>query len=995
MRKSRLFHLGASVALALLCLLLVSSFAAGSAGAEEYEFRNLFLQTQNLRIFYNFKEQDYILDHLARCGENSLRYHERFFDYTPSEEITIYFNDSDDYGYAGTTTIPNNWLTLGIEPFEYVYDTCPTNERMNWVMNHELVHVVASDQATKADGFFRSVFFGKVSPTDEDPISIFYSYLTNPRRYAPRWYHEGIAVFMETWMAGGLGRSLTGYDEMTFRAMVLDRRHFYDIVGLESEGTAKDFQIGQNSYLYGTRFMSYLACQYGPRKIAEWGRRGEGSRRYFSSQFRNVFGVSLDDEWSKWIEFEHRWQENNLSKIRKNGLTPFRVLSCRPLGSVSREFFDRQSRTLYAAINYPGEFAHIAAINIDSGEIKKLCEIPTPALYYVASLAYDDSSGTLFFTTDNSRQWRDINALDVRTGETRVLLKNIRTGDLVFNRADKSLWGVQHDNGRSSLVQFPPPYEDGYKVMTLRYGKDIFDIDISPDGKYLTGSLSEINGRVRLIRMEIEKLLLMDEAYDVLWEFTNNAPANFIYSPDGRYLFGTSYYTGASNVWRYDFGNQTMEPLTNCDTGFFRPFPVSEDSLIAFRYTGEGFVPVMIPNRTIEDVAAVKYLGQEVVNTHPEVRDWVLGSPLEIDIDSLLVARGEYSVVRNLELSSAYPIAEGYKDYTSVGVRLNIMDPVMLNSLELAASYTPTQRLSGDEKAHLRFKYRYMFWTLTGAYNKADFYDFFGPTKTSRKGYSLALNYDRPIVYNKPRLLEYTVDVAGYGGLERLPDFQNVPTSFDEFYTASAELRYQYTRKTIGAVEHEKGLEWKLVSSNSLVKSELFPLVHGELSYGALLPVDHTSLWLRTAVGHSFGERGEPFANFYFGGFGNNWVDHGEIDRYREFYSFPGVELNEVGGKNFAKATLELTLPPLRFQRFGMPALYCNWARLAVFSSGIITNMDSREDRRELVDVGAQLNFKVVVFSSLESTLSLGYAVAKEEGKSATDEFMVSLKILR
>ena len=140
----------------------------------------------------------------------------------------------------------NNWITLGIEPFEYVYDTCPTNERMNWVLNHELVHVVASDQASGSDKFFRKIFFGKVAPTDEDPVSIFYSYLTNPRRYAPRWYHEGSAVFMETWMAGGIGRSLTGYDEMTFRAMVRDSEFFYRIVGLESEGTAVDFQIGQN-----------------------------------------------------------------------------------------------------------------------------------------------------------------------------------------------------------------------------------------------------------------------------------------------------------------------------------------------------------------------------------------------------------------------------------------------------------------------------------------------------------------------------------------------------------------------------------------------------------------------------------------------------------------------------------------------------------------------------------------------------------------------------
>ena len=64
-------------------------------------------------------------------------------------------------------------------------------------------------------------------------ISIVWAYLTTPRLYAPRWYHEGIAVCMETWMAGGIGRTLTGYDEMTFRAMVRDSIEFYTVVGLE------------------------------------------------------------------------------------------------------------------------------------------------------------------------------------------------------------------------------------------------------------------------------------------------------------------------------------------------------------------------------------------------------------------------------------------------------------------------------------------------------------------------------------------------------------------------------------------------------------------------------------------------------------------------------------------------------------------------------------------------------------------------------------------
>ena len=64
---------------------------------------------------------------------------------------------------------------------------------------------------------------------------------------------------METWLGGGLGRAQGGYDEMVFRAMVRDGANFYDPLALVSKGTEVDFQVGANAYLYGARFMSYLA----------------------------------------------------------------------------------------------------------------------------------------------------------------------------------------------------------------------------------------------------------------------------------------------------------------------------------------------------------------------------------------------------------------------------------------------------------------------------------------------------------------------------------------------------------------------------------------------------------------------------------------------------------------------------------------------------------------------------------------------------------------
>ncbi len=952
------------------------------------------LETKYLKLIYYSKTHEYIVPHLARCFHNSLNFHSKLFHYHPTQKITIFLQDFSDYGYGGAESVPRNQIIMGMEPFSRVYETNPANERMNWTMNHELVHIVASDKSAGMDNFFRKLFAGKVSPTKENPLTIFYSYLTNPRRFSPRWYHEGIAVFLETWMAGGLGRVLGGYDEMVFRTMVRDNAYFYDIVGLESEGTTIDFQMGAVAYLYGTRFMSYLALQYGPQKLIQWTSRDPGSKRYFASQFKKIYGVALDDEWRKWIVWEHAWQKANLDSIRKNPVTQYRVISKRALGSVSKAFYDTKRNKLYAAVLYPGENAHLAAIDINSGKIEKLCEVKGAALYYVTSLTYDPQTQTIFYVTDNN-QWRDLNALDLKTKHTHKLMKDVRVGDLAFNPKDRSLWGVRHFNGITTLVRIPPPYKKWNQIHSFDYGNIIFDLDISPDGSLLTASLVDISGNQKLIQFEIEKLMNDGATYKVLFDFEDSAPESFTFSPDGKYLFGSSYYTGVSNIYRYDFTKNDMEIISNCETGFFRPVPISEDSLIVMNYTGKGFVPVMIANQAVDKVSAIRFLGQAIVEKHPIVKNWVVGSPSRIKLDSLTVYRGSYSTFGNIKLVSMYPVVEGYKDFAAAGLRFNLADALNVTGVDLTASYSPDRDLPADERLHLALKFHYWQWELRATYNRADFYDLFGPTKTSRKGYSVGLRYRKSLVYERPKSVELSFAVAGYWNLERLPDYQNVIATFDKLLAVTLGLNYKHPIATMGAVDYEKGIKWQIFSHTNVVRKDIFPQIFANLDYGIKLPIEHSSVWLRSSVGQAFGDRNDPFANFFFGGFGNNWVDHLHEKRYREFYSFPGVELNEVGGKNFGKAMLEWNLPPIRFRRVGFPAFYFNWARTAIFTSVLRTNLDKPEFRRTLTNVGGQIDFRLVLFSNLVSTFSLGYAVAFEENQPTDTEFMFSLKILR
>jgi hypothetical protein len=958
----------------------------------------IFIQSSaHVEILYYSPAHEYLVTHLIRSYENALNFERNLFHFTPSQKLTVLLEDFGDYGHGAAGTVPSNFIDVGIAPFSYTYETLPANERMTWIMNHESIHIVMGDNANSADRRFRSLFFGKVAPTDEDPVSILYSSFTSPRHYSTRWFHEGIATFMETWMAGGLGRAMGGWDEMVFRTMVRDDAYIYDVVGLESEGTSADFQTGANSYLYGTRFMTWLCYTYGPDKLLQWITRGENTKRYFESRFKQVYGIGMGEAWKMWIADERKFQEANLADIRKYPVTVPQRLTAQTLGSVSRAYFDPKDNVIYAGIRYPAHLASVAAIHVDTGKIDELKDIKGPGLYYVTSLAWDARGRKLYYTTDNN-DLRDLNVYDVETHHAERLLKDIRAGDLAFDAADGAIWAVRHDNGLSTLVEFPAPYKEMKVHHDFDYGTDIFDIDVSPDGQFLTGAVSDISGRQKLVRFRIEDLRkgsplpAGDAAFETLYDFAYNSPGNFVHSPDGRFLYGSSYYTGASNLFRYNFETKKMDVISNAETGLFRPLPLADGSLIAFEYTSKGFIPARVPTLALEDVTAVKYFGQETLNKYPELRAWKLPPPASINSPDLVTRAGLYKPIQNMQLISAYPIVQGYLNTAAVGMRAEFADRLRVVGVNLDASYSPDPNLPANQRAHVSFDAHLWDWKLTGYYNYADFYDLFGPTKLSRKGESLRLAHSQFLIYDTPRTLSLDWSVAGYSDLNALPEYQNVATSVGNLLDANIGLKYSNLERAQGAVDDEQGTAWS-IHSRLYYTHGAFPSLWGNYDRGFLLP-RNSAFWLRASAGKSLGNFNSPFSDFYFGAFGNNYVDHLSIDRFREYYSFPGVGIDALGGRSFGKLLGEYNLPPIRFRELGTTWLYVNWARLTFFSSGLVTDFTSVGSRDYFANVGTQLDLRLVLFTYLNSTLSSGYAAAVDRNGHISTEYMVSLKIL-
>ena len=799
-----------------ICVVLAVCLPATPAHAQLETF-----QTAGLRLIYFNGTETYLVPHAARTFLNSLAFQRRIFGLDPAKAVTVLLVDFSDAGNASATVVPRNNLTVDISPLSYEFETLATNERLNTIMNHELVHIATMDPPAKRDRMFRRLFGGKVMPLVDDPESIFYFFLTTPRVAAPRWYHEGIAVFMDTWMAGGMGRAQSGYDEMVFRGMVRDGSRFFDPLGLVSAGTKIDFQLQINSYLYGTRFMTWLARRYSPAQLVSWVSRRDGSRAYYAAAFKQVFGVSIEQAWQNWIADERAFQTENLKAVNRYPLTPYHDVAPRALGSVSRAYYDPVHRQIYAAFDYPGVVAHVGAIRVDDGSVHRIADVKGPVIYTVTSLAWDPGTRTLFYTTDNGAH-RDLMALDPDTRRTHLLLKDARIGDLAFNRADSSLWGIRHLNGICTIVRIPKPYRQWEQVTTLPYGTVVYDLDVSPDGRYLSASFGEVTGQQDVRVFETDTMRKGALNAITRFDFGASVPSGFVFSPDGRFLYGSCTLPACRTSSVRPF-IADVNAVSNTDVGFFRPIRSTTGSCSSSAIPVRDSFLQKSRHGPLDDVSPITFLGERLAEERPEIKTWNVGLPSSIPLDSMPQETAPYHIARSLRRESFYPIVQGYKNTAAVGMRFNFSDPVQLNRANVTLAWSPSG-VPSSEEVHVNAEYSR---TTGGAASN-------GTRVTS----TICSVQPRPVARATSLVSGITIrscltsrGVSSSISTPKPPGisiscrlYQNVAVDITRLYSARAKLAYSDIRNSLGNVDDETGRQWSIVAEGNYVDGSRVPI---------------------------------------------------------------------------------------------------------------------------------------------------------------------------
>ncbi len=949
-------------------------------------------ESKHFKVIYRQNDSS-LVPHLLASGENALNQLMGLFNYTPSEKIIINPYDAYDYGFSSASTVPENFIRMEIEPFEPGYENIPYNERFQWVLSHELVHVVVDDDASKAEQIFRSVF-SKVQPEKTQPLSVFYSLLTSYNRYSPRWHQEGIAVFMETWLSGGFGRSLGNFDEMYFRTMVEDSADFPSYLSLDTKYSSKSFLLESLYYLYGTRFISYISIKYGAKALIKW-YKSEPDDFYsgFRSKFEKIFGTSLSNAWDDFIIYEKNFQHINIEKLKSFPLTTLRYLNNEPLGWVTEPYFDNLQNEIYFGRHHPDKLAGIMKLSLSTKQTEEIGTLPTPSLIRVSSTAFDKKKGLFFYTTNNNQLFRDVWVLNVRTGGSKELFSDFRIGDLTVSPVTHELWGVRHSDGKMTLVYSPYPYTNIVPVVGFDLGDEIFDLSVSPNGKILAAVLHRASGQQSLILVELENLK-NGGAFKYKTITAAGTPESPSWNPENNIIYWNAYTNGVSNVYGINLLTNQISALSNTVNGLFHPIYISSDSLFAFEFTEKGFLPVMIGNKPANHLPAINYLGQEVIKKNPQVLNWALKPANNLRYQLNSSNEKKYSSIGSLKILTFIPVITGFQSQKVVGFFSRISDPLIDNDITLEFGISPFTKNNADPHLHLRFKYDYKKrFQLAVDYNAPDFFDLFNERKRGMIGTKVSFANTHYWLYDNPHKIMQKTEVDFYSGVKSIND-NLIKVSQPDFFTISTKLNSKNLRRSIGSVDYENGNEFN-ITLNTFTSNYKNPEVAGE----AHIEWDNFSNWIiphnifHFKIGVGYNKENDKLlqAHYFFGGFGNRVVEDMEVKQYRDLFRFPGIPIYSLTTDQFAKILVENNLPPIRIGNLGLGQNYLNYIDMSLFSSALLTKTDRIQP---WVDIGGQVNFVFKHWFNLESTFSVGIAKAWYEAGHSWEWFL-SYKILK
>lgn len=545
----------------IVCCLFLK-VADSHAFPRNLEWRTV--ETEHFRIAYH-EGLENLADRLAHMAEDVYNTLSPFLEHESTFKTEIVLVDHVDSPNGLVNVYPYNYMMLYAVPPDRLSVLNDSDDWFRSLFVHEQTHILQLDTKSGLPRIINYIFGG----------------LMHPNQYMPRWYTEGIAIFDESRFTAG-GRIRSSIFEMYLRMDVYENRM---LTIDQINGNISRWPYGHAPYLYGGKFMQYLADKYGEKTFAALGYLY--GQRMIPLALNTVLSKVTDDNYvrlyDEWAAVLRARYTKDVERLKLFGLTEVDYITDHGENHDSPVMFPTGDKILY--------------YNDDEVPGKQgwaILDLKTKK-YEIAIDALEDGGATI--NPDGRR---------VVTGEIAYTENEYRQFDLFMNDLERKTRTRLTFHQRAREPNFAP---DGRELAYVSYGpgsshirimnvdngdywlpipKDTFDQVFtpvySPDGRYLAFTGWRFNG--------FKDLYLFDFEANRVSRITNdrNLDLSPSWSADGKTLYWTSDRTGIYNIYSMNMDSKRIYQLTNVVGGLFSPLSSIDGSkLYVSSYRSHGF----------------------------------------------------------------------------------------------------------------------------------------------------------------------------------------------------------------------------------------------------------------------------------------------------------------------------------------------------------------------------------------------------------------------
>jgi len=555
--------------------------------------QSLSWQTLNSKHFeLHYHNDEFVLAEKAlNIAEQVLIDLQPMLNWIPKEKIEIILSDELDTnaGFVDAPFLPSLRITLYPTVPDSIFSFSEIDDWLESLITHELTHALHIDKVAGKPFSLRNIF-------GRHPLSF-------PNLLQPAWLLEGLATYMETNVARGIGRGQDDIFNMMMRMEVKKGIKSYEEVSINSA----IWPVGVTRYLYGVHFFQFLEHQYSRDSIKRFIESYSDNIIPFSLNSNSIliYGKSMPELWEGFSEYLYKKYLPQLSIISTADMKSGIQLTN---NGYYKNFVQPLENNTLIYSQYDGRFR--PALYLGKPEINKTEKILE--IRKEARLNYNPKSGLLVSqieTYRNTNYFYDLFNVDIENKNISRLTRGERYRRGVWSPNGKKIIAVHNKLGKHTLALL----NDNGRLIDLIWegneGEFIAEFDWSPDSNSLIASVKRHSGSWNL-----EEFSLINRS----WKPLVTSDKNEIqpkYSIDGKNIIYSANYNGVYNIYEYHKETGEVDLISNVDGGAFMPIPDNDDQIYYIGYTENGYDIFLLEDKN--PMVTNIEINQEIVKPKP------------------------------------------------------------------------------------------------------------------------------------------------------------------------------------------------------------------------------------------------------------------------------------------------------------------------------------------------------------------------------------------